>query len=76
MMAARAPKGVLFWGAAGWTLLVEIILLLTPYRDFFKIHMPFQTFLVLTATAHLIFGVALGAWCARRLRRNRVAATG
>ena len=76
MMAARAPKGVLFWGAAGWALTVEIILLLTPYRDFFKIHMPSQTFLVLTATAHLIFGIALGAWCAKRIARNRVLPTG
>jgi hypothetical protein len=41
-------------------------LLLTPYRVFFQIRMPFQTFLILTGSAHLIFGVVLGAWWARR----------
>ncbi|MDF2441493.1 MAG: hypothetical protein JWN98_2477 [Abditibacteriota bacterium] len=57
------------WVVAGvaWALLVETILLLTPYRDFFKIHMPFTTFLILTASAHAIFGVALGSWCAKRI---------
>lgn len=49
-----------------WALLVETILLLTPYRDFFKILMPWTTFLVLTASAHLIFGAVLGWWLSRR----------
>ena len=76
MMVGRAPKKVLFWSATAWALTVEIILLTTPYRNFFKIAMPFETFLILTGTAHLIFGLALGAWCVRRIPRNRVAATG
>ena len=70
MMVGRAPKKVLFWSATAWALTVEIILIMTPYRDFFKIHMPFQTFLVLTGTAHLLFGLALGAWCVRRIPRH------
>ena len=73
MMVGNAPKKVLFWSATVWALTVEIILLMTPYRDFFKIAMPFQTFLILTGTAHLIFGIALGCWCIKRLPRNSVA---
>jgi uncharacterized membrane protein YoaK (UPF0700 family) len=68
MMCGWSGKRVLFWGAAAWALAVECILLMTPYRNFFKIAMPFETFLVLTATAHLIFGLALGTWCAKRLQ--------
>lgn len=68
----RADRRVLFWGATGWAVVVEILLLLTPYRDFFKIHMPFPTFLVLTGTAHLIFGLTLGWWCMQRLPRNKL----
>ena len=76
MMVGNASKKVLFWSATAWALTVEIILLMTPYRDFFKIAIPFQTFLILTGTAHLIFGVALGWWCVRRLGRIRVVAAG
>jgi hypothetical protein len=68
MMCGWSNRRVLFWGAAAWALAVECILLCTPYRDFFKIHMPFQTFLILTATAHLIFGLVLGTWCVKRLK--------
>jgi len=49
-----------------WALLIETILLLTPYRNFFTILMPFPTFLVLTASAHLIFGAVLGWWLSRK----------
>ena len=66
-MIGRANRRVLFWGATAWAVVVEILLLLTPYRDFFKIHMPFQTFLFLTGTAHVIFGITLGWWCMKRL---------
>ena len=62
---ARPPRKVL-WSAVGWALCVEAILLLTPYRNFFKIGMPFATFLVLTLSAHVIFGLTLGAWCGKR----------
>jgi uncharacterized membrane protein len=72
MMCGTARRRVLFWGAAAWALTIEAILLMTPYRDFFKIAMPFETFLVLTATAHFIFGITLGAWCRRRLPRRIV----
>lgn len=69
MVPRATPKMFVIAGVA-WAMLVETILLLTPYRDFFKIHMPFTTFLILTATAHAIFGIALGLWCARRMPRT------
>ena len=69
MFAAMLPsnwtaKKTIAAGAA-WACLVEVILLLTPYRDFFKIHMPFATFLWLTGSAHLLFGLVLGWYFSR-----------
>lgn len=66
-------RSTLVAAGAAWALVVETILLLTPYRTFFQIAMPFATFLVLTASAHLIFGVILGAWCARSSRQRAAA---
>jgi hypothetical protein len=71
-MLPRATRSTFILAGAGWALVVETILLLTPYRDFFKIHMPFATFLFLTASAHLIFGLALGWWCSKRLVKHTV----
>lgn len=65
----RAMPKIYWISGVAWAMLVETILLLTPYRDFFKIAMPFTTFLFLTASAHAIFGLALGAWCAKRMQR-------
>ena len=65
-LVATANRRVLFWGAVMWALFVEALLLLTPYTQFFGL--PFNgRFLFLTASAHLIFGVVLGAWCVWRL---------
>lgn len=63
-----ASRRGLFWGAVAWAVLVEAALLMTPYPSFFGL--PFDgRFLFLTASAHLVFGIALGLWC-----RSRVAA--
>jgi hypothetical protein len=57
----------LFWGAVGWAAFVEAVLLMTPYPTFFGL--PFDVrFFFYTASAHLIFGVALGLWCRWRVR--------
>jgi hypothetical protein len=42
------------------------MLLLTPYARYFGLPMN-SSFFLLTATAHAIFGVALGIWCSRRV---------
>jgi hypothetical protein len=59
-------RSTLVVAGAVWALVVETLLLLTPYRDFFRIRMSFVTFLWLTASAHLIFGLVLGWWWAKR----------
>lgn len=66
MLPQTTPRLVVGAGVL-WAIVVEMILLATPYRDFFKIHMDFQTFLILTLNAHLIFGGVLGVWCRWRL---------
>jgi hypothetical protein len=65
--SAWSRRSTLVVAGAVWALVVETILLFTPYRDFFKIRMSFVTFLWLTASAHLIFGLVLGWWWARRM---------
>src|SRR5262249_24608153 len=60
MFLAMVPSTsgwLLFWGAVGWAALVETILLLTPYASFFGLALD-RRFLLLTASAHLVFGVA------------------
>jgi len=54
-------------GAIAWALLVEVLLLLTPYTSFFGLQLGPQ-FLVLTISAHLIFGVTLGLYLQRAFR--------
>jgi hypothetical protein len=66
-MAPRPSPRLLFWGAIAWALAVECALLLTPYTQFFGL--PFDgRFVFLTASAHLVFGIALGLWCRARVR--------
>ena len=53
-------------GGAIWAVAVETFLLLSPYYAFFKLKLDPTMFLILTLSAHLVFGIALGWWCARR----------
>jgi len=64
----RRPS--LFWGAVVWALFVELMLLLTPYANFFGLKLDAR-FLFLTITAHLVFGITLGLYCRRRLMASR-----
>jgi hypothetical protein len=65
-MVTWPNQRLLFWGALAWALCVEAMLLMTPYASYFGL--PFNsTFLFLTASAHAIFGVALGTWCSLRV---------
>lgn len=72
MLPARMSKARMVVAGAAWAMLVEAILLLTPYRSFFRILMPAATFLALTASAHLIFGLSLGAFFSRQTSTRRV----
>ncbi len=65
-MVIRPSRRLLFWGALAWALCVEAMLLMTPYASYFGLPLN-STFLFLTASAHAIFGVALGMWCSRRV---------
>ena len=65
-LTATARRSVLFWGAVGWALFIEAMLLLTPYTAFFGLQLNAR-FLFLTISAHLVFGLVLGAWCRQRL---------
>jgi len=64
-LVTRPTRAVLFWGAVGWALFVEVTLLLTPYAGFFGLPLN-QQFLVLTLSAHLVFGITLGLWLRAR----------
>jgi hypothetical protein len=68
-MVPRATRLALVGGGLAWAAGVEILLLLTPYYAFFKLELPFATFIVLTLSAHLVFGLTLGWWCWRRMPR-------
>jgi hypothetical protein len=65
-LVPRPGPRILFWGALSWALVIECLLLLTPYTVFFGLELNAQ-FLFLTASAHLVFGLALGEWCCRRV---------
>ncbi|MFL5328541.1 MAG: hypothetical protein ACJ8C4_06465 [Gemmataceae bacterium] len=66
-MVPRASGGLMFLGAVAWALAVETMLLMTPYPTYFGL--PFDgRFIFLTASAHAIFGIALGIWCRYRVR--------
>ncbi len=64
-MPGRSRRS-LFIGAIAWACCVEALLLMTPYAQFFGIDFN-GWFIFLTASAHIVFGVALGAWCASRI---------
>lgn len=66
-MCVKPTRKALFWGAVAWAMGVEIMLLLSPYYDFFKLKMDKGTFLLLTLSAHAIFGAVLGWWLMRRV---------
>jgi hypothetical protein len=68
-MVVRPTPRRLFWGAVVWALCVEAILLCTPYASFFGLKLDGR-FLFLTASAHAVFGVALGLWCRWRMTRG------
>ena len=62
------------WPTVVWAMLmavgIEICLLVSPYTNFFDIHLTAR-FVTVTMVAHVIFGVGLGvafAWLARRWR--------
>ena len=65
LVNTTSPR-VHFWGAVMWALFIEAMLLLTPYTNFFGLQLDAR-FLFLTVTAHLVFGLVLGAWCRQRL---------
>lgn len=68
------PRG-LFWAGVIWGLVVEGLLLATPYADFFGLAVNAR-FLFLTASAHLVFGLALGAWLHWRSKQASWSAQG
>ena len=70
-LTATANRRVLFWGAVAWALFIEAMLLLTPYTYFFGLQLNAR-FLFLTVSAHLVFGLVLGAWCRRRIGSDAV----
>ncbi len=66
-MIGRATRRSIAWAvllAVG----LELGMLLTPYPKFFGIALT-ATFVAVTLSAHLIFGIALG-WCVRRWDRE------
>lgn len=65
-MVVRPSRRVLFWGAVAWALFIESMLLLSPYTGFFGLRLDAR-FIFLTASAHLVFGIALGLWCRHRI---------
>jgi hypothetical protein len=70
-IATAFPRANLFWGAVAWALFVEVMLLLTPYANFFGLKMD-STFLLLTLSAHLVFGITLGLYCKAKARRWKI----
>ena len=65
-MVPSASRTVLMWGAVVWALVVEALLLITPYTSFLGLKLDGR-FIFLTATAHAIFGIVLGLWCRARV---------
>jgi hypothetical protein len=64
-LVPRPTSRKLFWGAVAFALGVEACLLATPYPRFFGLALD-SRFIALTLSAHLVFGLALGAICAAR----------
>lgn len=57
-----------WWGVA-LAVGLELMMLFTPYTAFFGIS-PVMKFVIVTLTAHLIFGVTLGQWARRQSVRS------
>jgi len=57
-----------WWWAIALAVGLELAMLFTPYTQFFGIN-PVARFVVVTLTAHLIFGVSLGRWTRRESMR-------
>ncbi|MEW6160356.1 MAG: hypothetical protein AB1813_23215 [Verrucomicrobiota bacterium] len=60
----RAKASFLFWGAVVWACFIEAMLLLTPYPTYFGFRLN-SRFILITFSAHLVFGIVLGIWLAR-----------
>jgi hypothetical protein len=60
----KPSRRTLFWGAVAWALFIEVMLLLTPYASFFGLPLN-PRFVVLTLSAHIVFGLTLGWWLRR-----------
>lgn len=69
LMALVPGRRFIFWAGTVWGMVVEGLLLATPYADFFGLTVNTR-FLFLTASSHLIFGLVLGAWLHWRLGRT------
>jgi hypothetical protein len=69
-MAVNVPRKWIIPSAAAWALCVEILLLLSPYYTFFQLKMDHGTFIVLTLSAHLVFGLILGWWFLWRVSKD------
>lgn len=69
LLAMVTRPRFLLWGGVIWGLVVEILLLATPYATFFGLETNAR-FLFLTASAHLVFGLALGLWLGWRMRND------
>lgn len=71
-MVAAARRSV--WRPVLWAVLmavgIEVCLLISPYTSFFGIR-PTARFVAVTIAAHVVFGVGLGLWYARQVRRWR-----
>jgi hypothetical protein len=67
-MVPQPRRRTFFIGAILWALVVEALLLLSPYYKFFQLKLDAGTFLWLTLSAHAVFGIALGWWNARRFK--------
>lgn len=72
---SSAPRKGLRWPYVAWAALmaagIELCLLISPYASFFQIRLD-ATFIAVTLTAHLIFGVGMGLWFAWQTGRWRM----
>ncbi len=65
MFLAMLPRAARRWtiqAALAWAMVVEGLLLVTPYTTFLGLTRDAR-FIAVTLSAHLVFGLALGLWC-------------